>query len=206
MSKKSRKIHYYLLYKPFNVLCQFTDSSNSKRTLGELYAFPKNVYPVGRLDTDSEGLLILTNDKSLNHRLLNPQFAHKRRYWVQVEGIPTEEALLQLEKGVEIKVNRKIHHTLPAKVTLLENAPVVPDRNPPIRFRKKQATSWLELILTEGKNRQVRKMTAKVGFPTLRLIRASIEGLTIEGMKVGQVLKISKNTLERKVFTLEEGD
>jgi len=201
MNKKSLK--YFLLYKPFNVLCQFTDSSNSKRTLGQVYAFPKNVYPVGRLDTESEGLLILTNDKTLNHRLLNPQFAHERTYWVQVEGIPTKEALRQLEKGVDIKLSqKKIHHTLPAKVTLLQNPPTVPDRDPPIRFRQNQPTSWLELTLTEGKNRQVRKMTAKVGFPTLRLIRTSIEGLTIEGMDVGQVLKISENTLERKVFDL----
>ncbi|MGB1243196.1 MAG: pseudouridine synthase [Chitinophagales bacterium] len=197
---KNKSLQYFLLYKPFNVLCQFTDSSLTKRTLGEVYPFPKNVYPVGRLDTDSEGLLILTNDKTLNHRLLNPQFAHKRTYWVQVEGIPTIEALEELEKGVDIKVNKKMYHTKKAAVKLLQNPPSVPDRNPPIRFRKNQATSWLELTLTEGKNRQVRRMTAKVGFPTLRLIRASIEGLTIEGMNVGQALKVSKNTLERKVF------
>ncbi len=200
MSKKKSQFQYFLLYKPFNVLCQFTDSSNTKRTLGEVYPFPKNAYPVGRLDTDSEGLLILTNDKTLNHRLLNPQFAHKRTYWVQVEGIPTAEALQQLEKGVDIKINKKVYRTQKAEVKLLQNPPNVPDRNPPIRFRKNQPTSWLELTLTEGKNRQVRRMTAKVGFPTLRLVRASIEGLTIEGMESGQVLKVSKNTLERKVF------
>ncbi|MEZ4885255.1 MAG: pseudouridine synthase [Chitinophagales bacterium] len=202
MSKNKPQLQYFLLYKPFNVLCQFTDSSNTKRTLAEVYPFPKNVYPVGRLDTDSEGLLILTNDKTLNHRLLNPQFAHKRTYWVQVEGIPTAEALKQLKQGVEIKVGTKMYRTKTAQVTLLKKEPNVPDRDPPIRFRQNQPTSWLELTLTEGKNRQVRKMTAKVGFPTLRLIRASIEGLTIEGMEAGQVLKVSKNTLERKVFLL----
>lgn len=199
MSKK-RQLQYFLLYKPYNVLCQFTDSSNSKRTLGEVYPFPKEVYPVGRLDTYSEGLLLLTNDKSINHRLLNPQFAHKRTYWVQVEGMPNGEALRQLEEGVEIKVRQKMHQTLPANVKLLDEPPIVAERNPPIRFRKNQPTAWLELTLTEGKNRQVRKMTAKVGFPTLRLIRVRMEDLSLEGMDVGQVLKISKNTLEKKVF------
>ncbi len=199
MSKK-RELQYFLFYKPYNVLCQFTDSSNSKRTLGQVYPFPKAVYPVGRLDTDSEGLLLLTNDKSINHRLLNPQFAHKRTYWVQVEGIPNEKALQQLEEGVMIKVRQKMYQTLPTRVNLLNNPPILQERNPPIRFRKNQPTAWLELTLTEGKNRQVRKMTAKVGFPTLRLIRVRMEALSLEGMGVGQVLKISKNTLEKKVF------
>ncbi|MEK0443099.1 MAG: hypothetical protein RL403_2077, partial [Bacteroidota bacterium] len=163
---------YFITYKPFGVLTQFSGEGPTLASLGE---FPKEVYPVGRLDKDSEGLLLLTDDKSLNHQLLNPRFAHQRTYYVQVEGIPTSEALAQLQAGVTIQVDGKPYRTKPALVKLLDEAPTLPDRDPPIRFRAAIPDRWLALTLIEGKNRQVRKMTAAVGFPTLRLVRYSME-------------------------------
>lgn len=153
---------YYIIYKPFNVLSQFS-AVEGKQTLADYCKVEKDVYPVGRLDYDSEGLLILTNDTTLNHRLLNPSFQHQREYWVQVDGQITAEAIAQLQKSVNISIDGKIHKTLPAKALAFENEPAVPERNPPIRFRKNIPTSWVSLTLTEGKNRQVRKMTAAVG-------------------------------------------
>lgn len=173
------------------MLCQFSPEGD-KKTLADYFpGVAKDIYPVGRLDYDSEGLLLLTNDKALTHRLLEPKFAHRRTYWVQVEGIPEASALQQLERGVMISVNGKQHKTLPAKVKLLTEAPEVPERNPPIRFRKEIPTSWVALTLTEGKNRQVRKMTAAVGFPTLRLIRYSIGDITLEELKPGNFIELS---------------
>jgi len=165
------------------------------RTLADLGDFPKDVYPVGRLDKDSEGLLLITDDKKLNHRLLNPKFQHKRTYWAQVEGIPTEEAIQRLNHGVDIKVNGKIYHTLPAKVRLFAHPPNIPERDPPIRFRKNVPTSWLEIELHEGKNRQVRKMCAAVGFPVLRLIRTKIEKLELRDMQIGDVRELEGSFL-----------
>lgn len=172
---------YFLLHKPFGVLTQFTDTEN-RLTLSSLYNFPNNVYPVGRLDMDSEGLLLLTNDKQLTDYLLNPKNKHEREYFVQVEGIPTEEALQQLSLGVVIEGKK----TLPAKAKLIAD-PNFPPRIPPIRERKTIPTSWISLTLTEGRNRQVRKMTAAVGFPTLRLVRVRIENLLLGNLNVGKV-------------------
>lgn len=184
--------NYYLIYKPYLMLSQFS-REGEKPTLAELnYAFPTDVYPVGRLDADSEGLLLLTNDKQLNHRLLNPKFRHNRTYYVQVDGALTEEACRQLSEGVTISVEGKAYHTLPANATLLDE-PNLPERNPPIRYRANIPTSWLSIALHEGKNRQVRKMTAAVGFPTLRLVRWAIESLTAEGMRPGQVRELSRS-------------
>jgi 23S rRNA pseudouridine2457 synthase len=181
---------YYIFYKPFQVLTQFT-AEGEKQTLSDYFpALSKNIYPVGRLDFDSEGLLLLTNDKALTHQLLDPQFKHKRTYWAQVEGIINEEAIQQLQKGVLINVTGKEYKTRHAIASIFENEPQVPDRNPPIRFRKDKPTSWLSLTLTEGKNRQVRKMTAATGFPTLRLIRYSIGNVTVDGMQPGMVKTI----------------
>ncbi|GAB3650092.1 pseudouridine synthase [Echinicola sediminis] len=185
---------YFVIYKPFGILSQFSGEAD---TLKEVADFPKEVYPVGRLDKDSEGLLLITDDKPLNHYLLNPRFAHKRTYLAQVEGVPDEAAINNLEQGVDIKVDGKVHHTLPAKAVLKKNAPIIPERNPPIRYRKTVPDSWLELTLTEGKNRQVRKMTAAVGYPTLRLVRWSMEGLTIGGFEVGEVREYEQEELYR---------
>ena len=176
------------------MLTQFSGEGPTLATLGE---FPKEVYPVGRLDKDSEGLLLLTDDKGLNHQLLNPRFAHQRTYYVQVEGIPTPEALAQLQAGVTIQVDGRPYRTKPALVKLLDEAPILPDRDPPIRFRASIPDCWLALTLIAGKNRQVRKMTAAVGFPTLRLVRFSMEKITLDGMGVGEVRELSQEGVYR---------
>src|SRR2546425_7842684 len=156
-------------HKPYGVLSQFTLDGSPNRTLAE-FGFPKNIYPIGRLDADSEGLLLLTDEPGLNEKLLHPRHAHEREYWAQVERIPATEALRRLGKGVTIQ-GRK---TLPCRAWILEPQPEVPPRHPPIRFRKTVPTCWLGLELIEGKNRQVRHMTAAIGHPTLRLIRVRI--------------------------------
>jgi 23S rRNA pseudouridine2457 synthase len=187
---------YYLIYKPYLMLSQFSKEGD-KPTLADLkFDFPSDVYPVGRLDADSEGLLLLTSDKQLNHRLLNPKFRHNRTYYVQVDGALTTEACQQLSDGVTIAVDGKKYATLPAMVQTLDE-PSLPDRNPPIRYRAAIPTSWLAISLHEGKNRQVRKMTAAVGFPTLRLVRWAIEGLTAEGMQPGDVRELSRAEVMR---------
>ncbi len=174
-----------------------TQFSGEEFTLASLGDFPKEVYPVGRLDKDSEGLLLLTDDKALNHQLLNPRFGHQRTYYVQVEGIPTSEALAQLQQGVTIQVDGKAYRTKPALVKLVDPAPILPERNPPIRYRASIPDCWLALTLIEGKNRQVRKMTAAVGFPTLRLVRFSMEKITLDGMEVGEVRELSQEGVYR---------
>ncbi len=190
---------YCIIYKPFNVLSQFT-SQEGKQTLKDHFDVPKDVYPVGRLDYDSEGLLVLTNDTKLNHALLHPQHEHTREYWVQVDGAVTETAIQQLQQGVMIAADGKKYRTKPCVARIIDPAPRVPERNPPIRFRKSIPTSWIQLRLAEGKNRQVRKMTAAVGFPTLRLIRYSIEKLNIEGLEPGDIRLLSKNELHKLIF------
>ena len=168
---------YILFHKPFDVLSQFTGES----TLKEFISIP-DVYAVGRLDRDSEGLLLLTDDGPLQHRLTDPKFEHPRTYWVQVEGIPDAAALRRLEAGVTIQDYR----TKPAKACLLKQEPALPPRNPPIRVRRNIPTAWMEITLTEGRNRQVRRMTAAVGYPTLRLVRVRIGPLSLEGLQPGQ--------------------
>ena len=155
------------LHKPHGVLSRFTPDHPGQRTLSEFH-FPKNVYPLGRLDRDSEGLLLLSDEPGLNTRLLDPKNAHPRTYWAQVEGEVTEDALQQLRHGVVIEGKT----TLPAQAKHIH--PDLPPRDPPIRQRQNIPTSWLELTLHEGRNRQVRKMTATVGHPTLRLLRVAI--------------------------------
>ncbi len=162
---------YLLFYKPYNVLSQFTDGEG-RSTLKDFVNVP-GVYAVGRLDLDSEGLLLLTDDGPMQHRLSHPKFGHLRQYWVQVEAAasapPLEESLARLRSGVTIRGYR----TLPAQAKAIAAPDLLP-RNPPIRYRKQVPTAWIELILSEGKNRQVRRMTAAVGFPTLRLVRSAI--------------------------------
>jgi 23S rRNA pseudouridine2457 synthase len=172
---------YILFYKPYDVLSQFTDAQGDRSTLKDFIAIPA-VYPVGRLDRDSEGLMLLTNHGTLQHRLSHPQFAHPRTYWVQVERLPTATALEHLRQGVDIGD----YFTRPTQVSLLPHPPVLPERHPPIRFRANIPTAWLEITLKEGKNRQVRRMTAAVGFPTLRLVRVAIGHLRWDGLQPGQ--------------------
>lgn len=157
------------LNKPYGVLTQFTPDVPGQRTLAEC-SFPPRVYPLGRLDLDSEGLLLLSDEPGLNNRLLDPKRAHWRRYCVQVEGTAGEEAVKELSRGVMVQGRR----TLPARAWRLENEPPFPPRDPPVRFRKNIPTSWIAVELTEGRNRQVRRMTAAVGLPTLRLVRVRI--------------------------------
>lgn len=190
---------YFIIYKPYLVLSQFTTDSSNHCTLKDVFDVPPDVYAIGRLDNDSEGLLILSNDKDLNHRLLHPSFKHEREYMVQVDGAITSTAIHQLEKGVIINVDGKLYQTKPCKVKLLDEVQVE-ERDPPIRFRKTVPTSWISITLTEGKNRQVKKMTAKVGFPTLRLIRYRIEGIHLANMRPGAISELSKRDTYKKLF------
>ncbi len=176
---------YIVLYKPFKVMSQFSPEGDKLTLKDVLPGIASDIYPVGRLDYDSEGLLLLTNDKSLNNLLLNPKKAHERTYYVQVEGQVTQQAIDQLKAGVVIQIDGKQHKTARAKVKEIET-PDLPDRNPPIRYRANIPTSWLSITLTEGKNRQVRRMTAAVGFPTLRLVRHSMGKISIDGYLPGE--------------------
>jgi len=190
---------YLLFNKPYGVLTQFTDqtdhSDNKRPTLKDYITVP-SVYAIGRLDLDSEGLLLLTNHGEIQHRLSDPKFAHTRTYWVQVEGLPDTAALQRLQQGIIIQ-NYK---TRPTKVKLI--TPDVPPRHPPIRYRAAIPTTWLEITLTEGKNRQVRRMTAAVGFPTLRLIRVAIADLSIAGLKSGQWRDLTTPELQSILKTI----
>ena len=189
---------YCIIYKPFNVLSQFT-SQEGKQTLKDFFDVPPDVYPVGRLDYDSEGLLILTNDKTINNKLLNPDHEHIREYWVQVDGAITVEAINQLQTGVTISIDGKKYQTKKCSAAIFKTAPALPERNPPIRFRANIPATWIKIKLTEGKNRQVRKMTAAVGFPTLRLMRYSIEKCTIEGLQPGDMRMLTQNELHHLI-------
>jgi 23S rRNA pseudouridine2457 synthase len=188
---------YFLFYKPYQVLSQFTPEGN-KATLSNFFkGIAKDVYPVGRLDYDSEGLLLLTNDTRLTHQLLTPSFGHTRTYFVQVEGRMTTDAIAHLERGVTITIDSKPHTTLPAKAVILDPDPQLPPRNPPIRYRVSVPDSWISLTLTEGKNRQVRRMTAATGFPTLRLVRYAIGSVTLKNLAPGSYRELNqKEVLE----------
>jgi 23S rRNA pseudouridine2457 synthase len=162
--------------KPYGVICKFS-AAGDRRTLGD-HIEVASVYPAGRLDTDSEGLLLLTDDGALQARIASPRFKLAKVYWAQVEGTPTEAALETLRSGVDLGDFR----TEPAGARVIEEPEKLWSRDPPIRWRAKIPTAWLELTLREGKNRQVRRMTAHVGFPTLRLVRASIGQVSIRGL------------------------
>ncbi len=173
--------------KPFGVLSQFTGDGSPNRTLAE-FGFPPGVYPIGRLDADSEGLLLLSDEPALNARLLHPSKGHRRVYWVQVEGVPTNEGLSRLSHGVVVQ-GRK---TLPCRAWRLGPQPEVPARIPPIRFRRTVPDCWIALELVEGKNRQVRRMTAAVGFPTLRLVRVQIGNFAPQDLALGRWRALEK--------------
>lgn len=178
--------------KPYLVISQFTPDGSPNSTLAE-FGFPKNVYPIGRLDADSEGLLLLSDEARWNDRLLNPKNQHTRTYWAQVERIPSPESLHQLQKGVVIQG----YTTLPCKAQLLNPQPDIEPRNPPIRYRANVPDCWIELTLTEGKNRQVRKMTAAIGHPTLRLIRKRIGQLDLGNLEVGKWRDLKRADFEK---------
>ncbi|WP_218079315.1 pseudouridine synthase [Anthocerotibacter panamensis] len=184
-------MRYLLFWKPYGVLSQFQDSAG-RATLKNFIDVP-GVYPVGRLDWDSEGLLLLTDDGPFAHRLTDPAYGHPRTYWVQVEGIPTPQQLHPLTLGIRIAD----YVTRPARVSILPAEPDLPERPVPIRFRKNIPTSWVSLTLTEGRNRQVRRMTAAMGFPTLRLVRMQLASLEAKGLTPGQWRDVTEVELQR---------
>jgi 23S rRNA pseudouridine2457 synthase len=173
-------MHYVLFFKPYGVLSQFTREAGHK-SLGDFGPFPPGVYPVGRLDLDSEGLLLLTDDNQLKHRLTEPGYGHTRTYLVQVERVPDNRAIAALQTGVRIHGKQ----TKPAEVRLLTTPPDLPPRAVPVRFRKNVPVAWLEITLREGRNRQIRRMTAATGHPTLRLVRIRMACLSLGGLEPG---------------------
>lgn len=177
---------YILFHKPFDVLSQFTPEDGA-RSLAE-FGLPAEIYPAGRLDKDSEGLLLLTNDGPLIEKLLNPKNEKPKTYWALVERVPTEEELNRMRKGLKIED----YLTRPAVVKILDPQPEVPAREPPVRYRKTVQDIWIEITITEGKNRQVRKMTAAIGHPTLRLIRKKIGDLELSDLKLGEWREINR--------------
>ena len=185
----SLKVKYYTIYKPFGVLSQFTSDHIGQITLASFFLFPGDVYPVGRLDSDSEGLLLLTNDNGLKARILDPVNHVPKTYLVQVEGSPVAADLEALHKGITVRINKKDVALMPAEVRILNPAPSLPLREPPIRFRKNIPDQWVEVRIVEGKNRQVRKMMAAVGYPVLRLVRSKIGNLDIASMQPGDVIE-----------------
>ena len=190
--KSNIRLHYFLFYKPFGVLSQFTKEGSDK-TLTDFGPFPNDVYAAGRLDADSEGLLLLTNDNELKHTLTHPKFNHPRTYIVQVEAVPADDVLEKLRGGIIVMSKE----TKPAEVRLLTSDPVLSPRPVPIRFRKTIPTSWIEITLREGRNRQVRKMTAAVGFPTLRLVRTRIGFLSLDGLQPGESRRLTRDEIRR---------
>ncbi|HEY0029689.1 MAG TPA: pseudouridine synthase [Bacteroidia bacterium] len=191
-------MNYYIIYKPYKMISQFTSAHKKKKCLGELgFTFPKDVYPLGRLDENSEGLLILTNDKNLNYRLLKPEFEHKRVYLVQLQGIITSAALKELESGVTIALDAGPYLTKPCKAKQVKQPENLPLRGHPVSDRL--PTCWVELTLTEGKFHQVRKMTAGVGFPCLRLIRIAIEDIRLENMQPCDVRELKREAIYKRL-------
>ena len=193
MSKDN--IKYFVFYKPYNVLNQFSKERAEHITLADFMDVEKDVYPVGRLDKDSEGLLILTNDTSLNAALLSPSRKHSRSYFVQVDDEITDTAIRKVSEGVTIKLDTGEYLTKACRVKKLIKPPVLPERNPPVRFRQNIPTSWALIELTEGKNRQIRKMFASVGYPVLRLVRIQIEDLKIGKLEPGKYFEITGEEL-----------
>jgi 23S rRNA pseudouridine2457 synthase len=181
---------YILFHKPYGVLSQFTPEHGA-RTLAE-FGIPKDVYPAGRLDKDSEGLLLLTDDGPLIERLLNPRNEKPKTYWVLVERVPAEDELRRFRAGLRIED----YQTRPCQVRILDPQPAVPPRDPPVRVRKTVADVWIEVTITEGKNRQVRKMTAAIGHPTLRLVRRAIANLELGALGPGEWREVPREAID----------
>ncbi len=184
--KRKTPPSYILFYKPYGVVSQFSPLGDHK-TLSDFGPFPRDVYPVGRLDADSEGLLLLTNDNAVKHRLIDPAFGHSREYLAQVENIPDETDLKCLKDGIVLDGKK----TLPAEFQVLRTVPALPPRIPPVRFRKSVPTAWIRLRLREGRNRQIRRMTAAVGHPTLRLVRTKVDFLDLGNLQPGEHRKLT---------------
>lgn len=182
-----KKYHYIIFNKPYGVLCQFSHAVG-RRTIADFGPFPPDVYPAGRLDADSEGLVLLTNDGGLQHYLMDPQYSHPRTYLVQVERVPDDSSLERLRRGVIIE-SRKM---LPARVDVVLIKPDLWEREVPIRYRKNVPTQWIKLAISEGRNRQIRKMTSAVGHPTLRLVRIGIGSLELGYLKPGENRTLSQ--------------
>lgn len=186
--------HYFVIYKPFGFLSQFTVEIEGQKTLADLYDFPSSVYPLGRLDKNSEGLLILTDDKTLNHQLLDPSVKKEKTYLVQVEGSPTDEDLAPLRNLMRLRIKKRDVDLQPAIVRIVQMPPVN-ERTPPIRSRSTIPTSWLEIKIKEGKFHQVRKMCASIGFPVLRLIRSHVGNFKIPSYEIGKVWRINRDEI-----------
>jgi len=185
-----KEFKYYKFYKPFGVLSQFTPDHPGQACLKDLMDVSKDVYPVGRLDKDSEGLLLLSNDPAMNAWLLSPANKKKKVYWVQLDGSIQENSIQQLITGITIRAKGKEHFVQAENVKILEEDPNLPVRTPPIRVRKNIPTSWCQIEISEGKNRQVRRMFAKVDFPVLRLVRVQIDTDLLDQMKPGELLNL----------------
>ncbi len=183
------------LHKPYDVLSQFTAEAPGQRTLAE-FGLPKGVYPIGRLDRDSEGLLLLSDEPKLVQSLLDPQDRQPKVYLVQVEGSPTDEQLQHLARGVKIRIDKRVHTTRPAQVVQI-NDPGFAERRPPVRVRKTVPDAWLELQISEGKNRQVRRMCAAAGLPVLRLIRVAVGPYELDGLLLGTWQQLDAKLVER---------
>ncbi len=181
------------------MLSQFTREGGNPSLADIQFSFPKDVYPIGRLDSDSEGLLLLSNDPSINQSLLNPDKSHWRKYLVQIEGSISEEDCKKLEQGVIVTIKGKQYKSLPCKMQIVHETDPLPERDPPVRFRKNIPTSWVTLEVIEGKNRQVRKMTAAIGFPTLRLVRIGIEAILLGELQAGGVKEYEKDVFLSKL-------
>lgn len=181
------------------MLSQFTREGGHLSLADVDFDWPSDVYSVGRLDTDSEGLLLLTNDKRVNSELLSPQNGHPRTYHAQVEGTPEYSDIKVLMSPMDLNIKNRIYKTKSCKASILDPQPEYPERTPPIRVRKSVPDTWISLTLTEGKNRQVRKMTAKAGFPTLRLIRESIGPFKLKGLSSGEVRELSEEEINKLI-------
>ena len=189
---------YFIVYKPYGMLSQFTPEGN-KPALSSLLKFPLDCYPVGKLETECEGLLLLTNDKKISQKFLNPTVEFKRTYYVQVDGAINEEAITRLAMGVDVKVEGKIFNSKNAIVSKIDE-PSLPPRVPPVRFRKTVPTSWINITLVEQKNKQVRQMMGAVGFPALRIVRIKMGNLELPEMLSGDVIELKSAEVYEKIF------
>jgi len=188
---------YYAFYKPFGVLSQFTDEDGHPG-LGHLLDLPKDIYPIGRLDRDSEGLLLLTNDNRLKHHLLQPENNHPRTYWVQVDGEMKQSDIEKFLEPMDINFKGKVHRCKARSAKIID-APDIGLRIPPIRLRKEIPTSWISIELTQGKNRQVRRMTANIGFPTLRLVRVAFGSIQLTNLKPGELVQLNAEEIKQLI-------